>query len=143
MLQETSSVMEVAKPSSNQVVLVTSGDLRLSANQECWDAQAELERQVTEVFAAEGIEVVRAFPFNKVERHGFISSQRMGLDVFESIHPDAKLIFVTAAWQYTHHVLPGMRSHRGPILTIANWSGLWPGLNPGTRRRSPVLLLRQ
>jgi hypothetical protein len=128
MLQEASSVLEVVKPASNQVVLVTSGDLRLSANQECWAAQAELERQVKEAFAAEGIEVIRAFPFNEAEQHGFISSQRMGMDVFETIHPEAKLIFVTAAWQYTHHVLPGMRSHRGPILTIANWSGQWPGL---------------
>ena len=41
---------------------------------------------------------------------------------------DAKLVFATAAWQYSHHVLPGMRSHRGPILTVANWSGQWPGL---------------
>jgi hypothetical protein len=120
--------MEVVKPSSNQVVLVTSGDLRLSANQECWAAQAELESQVAAVFSSEGIEVVRAFPFNKLEQHGFISSQRMGMDVFEAIHPEARLIFVTAAWQYTHHVLPGLRSHRGPILTIANWSGQWPGL---------------
>ncbi len=52
----------------------------------------------------------------------------MGMDVFENIDPDANLVFATAAWQYTHHVLPGMRSHRGPILTVANWSGQWPGL---------------
>jgi hypothetical protein len=25
-------------------------------------------------------------------------------------------------------VLPGLITHRGPILTIANWSGQWPGL---------------
>jgi hypothetical protein len=31
-------------------------------------------------------------------------------------------------WQYTYHVLPGLLSHRAPILTIANWSGEWPGL---------------
>jgi hypothetical protein len=128
MLQQASSVMEVVKPSSNQVVLVTSGDLRLSANRECWAAQAALESQVAAVFSSEGIEVVRAFPFNELEQHGFISSQRMGMDVFEAIHPEARLIFVTAAWQYSHHVLPGLRSHRGPILTIANWSGQWPGL---------------
>jgi hypothetical protein len=128
MLQQASSVMEVVKPSSNQVVLVTSGDLRLSANQECWAAQAALESQVAAVFSSEGIEVVRAFPSNELEHHGFISSQRMGMDVFETIHPEARLIFVTAAWQYTHHVLPGLRSHLGPILTIANWSGQWPGL---------------
>ncbi|MGI8770051.1 MAG: fucose isomerase [Acidobacteriaceae bacterium] len=60
--------------------------------------------------------------------NGFISSQRMGMDIFAGIDPDANLVFATAAWQYTHHVLPGMRSHRGPILTVANWSGQWPGL---------------
>ncbi|MFZ0662645.1 MAG: fucose isomerase [Acidobacteriaceae bacterium] len=70
----------------------------------------------------------RAFPVDEVTGHGFISSQRMGMDVFAGIDPDAPLVFATAAWQYTHHVLPGMRSHRGPILTVANWSGQWPGL---------------
>ncbi|MBS1822796.1 MAG: fucose isomerase, partial [Acidobacteria bacterium] len=50
------------------------------------------------------------------------------MDVFAKIPGDAPLVFATAAWQYTHHVLPGLRSHRGPILTIANWSGQWPGL---------------
>jgi L-fucose isomerase-like protein len=50
------------------------------------------------------------------------------MDIFLDIPLDSPLVFATAAWQYTHHVLPGLRSHRGPILTIANWSGLWPGL---------------
>ena len=26
------------------------------------------------------------------------------------------------------HVLAGLMTHRGPILTLANWSGQWPGL---------------
>src|SRR5580700_9184952 len=50
------------------------------------------------------------------------------MDVFMNIHPEARLVFATAAWQYSHHVLPGLRSHQGPILTVANWSGQWPGL---------------
>ena len=128
MLQNSELILEAAKPARDEVVLVTSGDLRLSANQTCWAVQAELERQVAEAFAAEGFKVIRAFAVNEREGHGFISSQRMGMDVFESIHPEARLIFVSAAWQYTHHVLPGLRSHRGPILTMANWSGQWPGL---------------
>jgi len=33
-----------------------------------------------------------------------------------------------AVWQYSHHVLAGLRDHRAPILTVANWSGEWPGL---------------
>src|SRR5262249_54061440 len=31
-------------------------------------------------------------------------------------------------WQYSHHILPGLFTHQGPILTVANWSGQWPGL---------------
>jgi hypothetical protein len=112
----------------NEAVLITSGDLRLSANQACWPAQAELEKKLEKVFAAEGITLRRAFPYDAAAGHGFIRSQRHGMDVFETIDPEAPLVFATAAWQYTHHVLPGMRSHRGPILTLANWSGLWPGL---------------
>ena len=52
----------------------------------------------------------------------------MGMDVFKGIHPDAPLIVAEAVWQYSHHVLAGLRDHRGPILTVANWSGQWPGL---------------
>lgn len=111
-----------------EVVLITSGDLRLSANQVCWPAQQDLERNLTECFAREGVAVKRAFPVDARTGHGFISSQRMGMDIFSDIDPDANLVFATAAWQYSHHVLPGMRSHRGPMLTVANWSGQWPGL---------------
>jgi len=111
-----------------EVVLITSGDLRESANKVCWPAQEELERELTRCFAGQGVTVRRAFPVDVEKGHGFISSQRMGMDVFTGIDPDANLVFATAAWQYTHHVLPGLRSHRGPILTAANWSGQWPGL---------------
>jgi len=111
-----------------EVVLVTSGDLRQSANQVCWPAQQELEERLTGAFRAAGVTMRRAFPVDSSKGHGFISTQRMGMDVFSTIDPQANLVFATAAWQYTHHVLPGMRSHRGPILTVANWSGQWPGL---------------
>jgi hypothetical protein len=111
-----------------EVVLVTSGDLRQSANAACWPAQEELERKLTEAFHNEGVDVLRAFPVNEQKGHGFISSQRMGMDVFTQIDRECNLVFATAAWQYSHHVLPGLRSHRGPILTVANWSGQWPGL---------------
>lgn len=116
------------KASMRRALLVTSGDLRLPANQMCWPAQEELERALTERFLAEGVELRRAFPVDVAQRHGFISSQRMGMDVFARIDLEENLVFATAAWQYSHHVLPGMRSHRGPILTVANWSGQWPGL---------------
>jgi hypothetical protein len=50
------------------------------------------------------------------------------MEVFAGIDPDAKLVVAEAVWQYSHHVLHGLITHRGPILTIANWSGQWPGL---------------
>ncbi len=52
----------------------------------------------------------------------------MGMDVFRSIPSEAPLIVAEAVWQYSYHVLAGCRDHRGPILTVANWSGQWPGL---------------
>ena len=119
---------EAVKPAANEVLLITSGDLRLSANRECWPAQKAMEEKLTAAFAQKGIKLVRAHAYNQKEKHGFISSQRMGMDVFMNIHPEARLVFATATWQYTHHVLPGLRGHKGPILTVANWSGQWPGL---------------
>src|ERR1700761_7700246 len=115
-------------PNIKGVTLVTSGDLRQAANEVCWPQQEELESKLTQCFQREGVEVTRAFPVDRSKGHGFISSQRMGMDVFSGIDPEANLVFATAAWQYSHHVLPGMRHHRGSILTVANWSGRWPGL---------------
>ena len=60
--------------------------------------------------------------------HGFIASQKEGMEVFAGIDPQAPLIVAEAVWQYSHHILHGLVSHRGPILTVANWSGTWPGL---------------
>lgn len=110
------------------ILLVASGDLRLSANQTCWPAQREMEAAISRVIEAEGRELVRAHPFDEKEGHGFISSQKQGIEIFRTIDPDAPLIVAEAVWQYSHHVLPGLTTHRGPILTLANWSGQWPGL---------------
>ena len=118
----------ISKPAADEVLLVTSGDLRQSANQVCWPAQRDMEEKLTAAFAQQGIKLVRAHAYDEALKHGFISSQRAGMDVFMNIHPEARLVFATAAWQYSHHVLPGLRSHRGSILTVANWSGQWPGL---------------
>ncbi|MFN8373564.1 MAG: fucose isomerase [Anaerolineae bacterium] len=112
----------------NTAILIASGDLRLSANQVCWAAQKDMEDRVMAAFKREGMNVIRGHAYDPELKHGFIWNQRMGMDVFKSIHPDAPLIVAEAVWQYSHHVLAGLRSHRGPILTVANWSGEWPGL---------------
>jgi hypothetical protein len=116
-------------PSSTPTAyLVASGDLRLSANQVCWPAQEATEKKIVAAFEREGLRVVRAHPYDPVQKHGFISSQRMGMDVFQSIPKDAPVVVAEAVWQYSYHVLAGLRDQRGPILTVANWSGQWPGL---------------
>ena len=112
----------------NEVVLISSGDLRQSANKVCWAAQAEIEQKLTHALHAEGFTVRRAHPFREDLGHGFIYNQRMGMDVFTKIDPEAPLIVAEAVWQYSHNVFAGLKSHRGPILTVANWSGQWPGL---------------
>jgi hypothetical protein len=110
------------------VYLVASGDLRTSANQKCQAAQAAMEKQVTDAIQREGWGVKRAHPFDPKKQHGFIDSQKYGMEVFRDIPPDAPLVVAEAVWQYSHHILHGLVSHRGPILTVANWSGTWPGL---------------
>jgi len=117
------------KLKKKQVQLVANGDLRLSANQKCWPAQAKMEEALGHAVAEPGYQVVRAHPYKEAEQHGFIGSQKEGMQVFrENVDPDAPLIVAESVWQYSHHLLHGLISHRGPILTVANWSGTWPGL---------------
>jgi L-fucose isomerase-like protein len=110
------------------VILISSGDLRLAANQKCWPAQERVEAAVTQAIRDAGREVHRGHPVDPVEKHGFIDSQKRGMEVFRKISPTAPLVVVEAVWQYSHHVLSGLYTHKGPILTVANWSGEWPGL---------------
>ncbi len=117
-----------AKLKKNTVMLLASGDLRLSANQTCWPAQAEMEAALSQAISEQGYDVVRAHHYDPKEKHGFLASQKQGMEAFAKIHPKAPIIVAEAVWQYSHHVLSGLISHRGPILTIANWSGQWPGL---------------
>ena len=113
---------------ANTAYLIASGDLRESANTAGWPTQVELEAAVTRVLGELGWQVIRANGVDPATGHGFISSQRMGLEVFKTIPADAPLIVAEAVWQYSHHVLAGLRTHRGPILTVANFAGDWPGL---------------
>lgn len=128
MVYQIPVIKHAAPIAADEALLIANGDLRLSANQGCWPAQEAAEQQIIVAFAREGIQVKRAHEYDPIEKHGFISSQKMGLEVFKNIHPDARLIVAEAVWQYSHHILAGLRDHRGPILTVANWSGQWPGL---------------
>jgi hypothetical protein len=115
-------------PKPKTILLVANGDLRQSANEVCWPAQHAMEQALGAALAKLGHKLVRAHPYKPKLKHGFIGSQKEGMEVFAQIDPEAPLIVAEAVWQYSHHVLHGLISHRGPILTVANWSGTWPGL---------------
>ncbi len=110
------------------IYLIANGDLRLSANQKCQEAQAAMEAQLVIALEAEGHKVIRAHEFDPEKGHGFIDSQKYGMEVFKKIPRKAPLVVAEAVWQYSHHILHGLITHEGPILTVANWSGTWPGL---------------
>lgn len=114
--------------SKKSVALLANGDLRLSANQNCWKAQAQMEQALGQAVASFGYALDRAHNYDPAKKHGFIDSQKRGMEVFATIDPDAPIIIAEAVWQYSHHLLHGLTTHRGPILTVANWSGTWPGL---------------
>ncbi len=110
------------------VLLAASGDLRLSANRECWPAQAAMEKKIRKALKGMGASVKRIHPYKPKEGHGFIGTQKEGMEVFAKIDRRAPLIIAESVWQYSHHLLHGLVDHQGPVLTLANWSGTWPGL---------------
>jgi hypothetical protein len=116
------------KRKNKKILIIANGDLRLSANQACWAGQEELEKQLTAVLKSMGYQPTRAHPYKENEKHGFIGSQKEGMEVFSKIDPTTPLIVAESTWQYSHHLMHGLISHKAPILTIANWSGKRPGL---------------
>ena len=128
MAYDVPKVKKPPKAKKRQVLLVASGDLRQSANQNCWEKQKEMEDALGRAVADAGYDLVHAHPYKPDQKHGFICSQKEGMEVFADIDPKAPLIVAEAVWQYSHHILAGLLSHEGPILTVANWSGTWPGL---------------
>lgn len=113
----------------NEVLLVTNADLRESANVKCWPVQQQFEARLQEVLITRfGYRAKRAHPIKTDRGHGFISNQREGSDLFARIDPEAPVIVLLTAWQYSHHLAPSLARHRGPILLLANFEGTWPGL---------------
>ena len=112
----------------DHVYLVANGDQRLAANQLCWPAQQRFEALLVAALERHGVGVTRAHPAQTGEGHGFIASQKQGLAVFASIPADAPVVMAEGVWMFSQQVLGGLLRHRGPVLTVANWEGEWPGL---------------
>ena len=96
---------------SELIYLIANGDLRLSANRNCWAAQQKAEQAIMEAIRREGRQIERAHPYDAERHHGFIDSQKYGNQVFRDIPPEAPLVVCEAVWQYSHHVLPGLVGH--------------------------------
>ncbi|MDR3494732.1 MAG: signal transduction protein [Ancalomicrobiaceae bacterium] len=115
-------------PGPHEVLFVTNADLRESANVACWPVEAKYEALLAKALTALGKTPLRAHPIKADKGHGFISSQREGSDVFAAIDPDAPVIVLLTAWQYSHHLANCLARHKGPVLLLANFDGTWPGL---------------
>lgn len=111
-----------------KVLLVSSGDLRIDANQVGWEFQSKMEQQLELALSKLGCQIIRGHAFDPEKRHGFIDSQKMGMEVFRNLDSEMPIIVAESVWQYSHHVLPGLMTHKGPVLTLANWEGLSSGL---------------
>ena len=110
------------------VYTIANGDLRLTTNVKTWAMQQQVEGEFAAAVQSLGWSVDRAHDVNPDTGHGFIDSQHYGLKVFKNVPVDAPLVVVEAVWQYSHHVLHGLRDHQGPILLVANFAGDFPGL---------------
>ena len=115
-----------AEPST--VYTIANGDLRLTTNVKTWSMQQQVEGEFATAVESLGWKVKRAHDVNPTTGHGFIDSQHYGRQVFKNVPKDAPLVVVEAVWQYSHHVLHGLRDHQGPILLVANFAGDFPGL---------------
>jgi hypothetical protein len=84
---------------SDTVIVIASGDLRLAANQMCWPAQVRVEEAVMNAIRREGREVRRGHACDPEKGHGFIDSQKRGMEVFRDIPPygNTRTIFCTVS----------------------------------------------
>ncbi len=51
-----------------------------------------MEITLTNALKTEGWTAVRVHPYDKEKKHGFIDSQKMGMEVFRNLDHDAPLI---------------------------------------------------
>ncbi len=112
----------------SEIFLIANGNLKHYTNRNGWAAQQDMEAKLQKAFAQEGRTLVRAHEYSEELGHGFIWNQRMGLDIFSKIDPRSPIIIAAGIWQFSQNILSGLRNHKGPILTIGNWSGRFPGL---------------
>src|SRR2546428_13889627 len=98
----SNSIMKTIAPlKPKELYLMSNGDLRLSANQKCWPEQAKMEAVLGRALKAEGWTVVRVHAFDPQKQHGFIDSQKLGMEGFRRLDPNGPLIVAECVWRYS------------------------------------------
>jgi L-fucose isomerase-like protein len=113
---------------SKKIYLINNGDFRDAAGVICWPEQKQTLDAVQNAFTILGYETEVYPQYDPERRHGFITKQCEGADVFSKIEPTAPVVVVLSIWAYSHHVCGNLQTHKGPILLLANFDGTWPGL---------------
>ena len=111
------------------ILVVANGDLRLSANRACWPAQEQVEKAVTAAIRLLGHDVQRAHSYDPEKRHGFIDSQKRGIEVFRAIPPDARSWWWRRSGSTASISCRDCCGHRAPFSPLrtgaANGRGWW------------------
>ncbi|MFA6239442.1 MAG: hypothetical protein WC655_00850 [Candidatus Hydrogenedentales bacterium] len=118
----------MSKDKSKKVYLISNGDFRDSAGVVCWPMQEETLKAVKQAFSKLGVKTEVLPDYDKKRKHGFVTKQCEGTEIFSKIDPNAPVVVVLSCWAYSHHVSGPLQTHKGPILLIANFDGTWPGL---------------
>lgn len=117
--------MEIAE---KKIYLISNGDFRDSACETGWPKQKETIALVSESLAKLGYGSLALPEYDDSNKHGFLTRQCYGTELFSKIAPEAPVIIVLSIWAYSHHVASGLQTHKGPILLLGNFDGTWPGL---------------
>jgi len=110
------------------IYLVSNGDNRQSACEVTWPMQDKTLREVKGAFKKLGFETKTLTQYDPKRKHGFVSRQCEGAEVFSKLDPTAPVVVVLSCWAYAHHVCGPLQTHKGPILLLANFDGTYPGL---------------
>lgn len=111
-----------------KIYLVSNGDFRDSAGEISWPKQEETLGSVREAFSRLGIETGVYPSYDSERKHGFITRQCQGAEIFSRIEADTPVVIVLSCWAYAHHVAGCLQAHKGPVLILANFDGTYPGL---------------
>ncbi len=113
---------------SNTIYLVSNGDYRDTACEVCWPMQDNTLKDVRKAFTRIGYKTQVVTKYDAKRKHGFITRQCDGTEVFSKIDPKAPVVIVLSCWAYATHVSGPLQTHEGPKLLLANFDGTWPGL---------------